>query len=262
MTKSFRKALTIQFRAIYALLMREMLTRYGARKLGFIWAILETLIHVAIFSILRTLIGATAIDGVHMVLFLITGIVPFFYFRNVVKRTMGALKANKGLLVLPQLRFNDMFYARFILETATSILTLVVALAITNWLIADVTINNYLQISWIFLIIGLLGFGIGLVLTAIAPFVNSIDIFVGALLRVMYLTSGVLFSIDRIPERYHDLLYWNPMIHLMELIREGFFFSYFPVASFTDSQYSLMFACSFIFIGLIMVSRMKKWILR
>ena len=56
---------------IHALLMRELKTRFGAKKLGYFWALAEPIAQAAIFALLFTLIGRTSITGVPVALFLI-----------------------------------------------------------------------------------------------------------------------------------------------------------------------------------------------
>ena len=88
----FVVALSNQARVVHALVIREMLTKFEERKLGFAWMILEPMLHVAMFVAIRYLLkGIETVRGQDVVPFLITGIIPYLYFRNVTSGTMKAL---------------------------------------------------------------------------------------------------------------------------------------------------------------------------
>src|SRR4051795_5789965 len=80
----------INRRVIGALLLREMLTRYGRNNIGFLWLFVEpmlfTFIVVAIRSFLRPISG-----DIPMVAFAITGWPSMMLWRNMPGRLIGAL---------------------------------------------------------------------------------------------------------------------------------------------------------------------------
>ena len=70
---------------IEALFFRELKTRFGKnRRLGYFWVIGEPMTHILFFLIVFTLIRARSIPQVPIEMFLVTGFVSFFMFRNTV----------------------------------------------------------------------------------------------------------------------------------------------------------------------------------
>jgi capsular polysaccharide transport system permease protein len=42
----------------------------------------------------------------------------------------------------------------------------------------------------------------------------------------MFMISGIVFTATMIPQKYHYLFDWNPIFHIIELIRQAMFVSY------------------------------------
>lgn len=68
----------MQLAAIHALYMREVLTRFGHYRLGYIWAILEPGMLIFLKTVFFTAIFGRVIAGMSYGLFLVNGILPFF----------------------------------------------------------------------------------------------------------------------------------------------------------------------------------------
>lgn len=251
-----------QIRVIKALILREILTRFGDRKLGYIWVMVEPLIQVAIFVGLRTLLGLENVRDMHVVPFLITGIVPFYYFRHVTGKVMRAIHANRGLLVFAQIRFSDLFYARFLLETATYITIFILAILVADAYIVDIQINNISASILSFLMLGYCGFALGVLSAAIIPVFDAFQSYVNIALRILYFISGILFAMTSIPQEYHALLAWNPIVHGIELFRYNFLEGFHPIDTFMNGTYVVTLSTIIMLLGFILVRRMKKWIMR
>ena len=114
-THSFIASLKIQIRVIGALLMREVLTRYGRHNLGFLWLFLEpvlfTLGIVVLWSFTKLHAGSISI-----VAFAVTGYSYVLMWRNVAGRAAKAIEPNLSLLYHRNVKIMDLFLARIILE--------------------------------------------------------------------------------------------------------------------------------------------------
>lgn len=259
---NFIKLLELQIRIIHALILREILIKFGTRKLGYLWIIAESLVQVVIFGGIKYFLGITMIKGVHFIPFLVTGIIPFIYFRSTVLKTMAGVRANRGLLALAQINFLDLFYARYILETATYIVVFIVALIITNSFIIDIHIKDLLTVAYCFFLLGFLGFGLGLIFSVAVSLFDSVRVFINIYLRVLYFSSGVLFSLSIIPQEYWGIIALNPLVHGIEALRSSFFIDYYATDTFLNLKFVLVSALSLNLIGFLLVKRMKKWVIR
>ena len=116
-TASFVASARIQQRIIGALLLRELLTRFGRRNIGFLWLFIEPMLFTAgvlgiwtLYHPQRTPFPLTA--------FCISGYGTVLLWRNTIGRCGNAVEPNRALMHHRNVRVIDLFLARIILEIA------------------------------------------------------------------------------------------------------------------------------------------------
>ena len=227
-----RTSLQVMRDTIHALLMRELKTRFGAKKLGYFWALAEPIAQAAILAGLLTLIGRSSIAGVPVALFLISGILPFKLFSKLLTQLTSAVKANKALFAYRQVTPIDPIIARLIIEVVTFIVVYILLLAGLAWCGMDVWPDNVLALLAAIALLILLAIGLGLVLCSAVTHWEDTSKLLSMVMRPMFFISGILFCATMIPEKYWYLFDWNPIFHAIELIRDAMFVSYTtPVGS-------------------------------
>ena len=91
----------------------------------------------------------------------------------------------------------------------------------------EIRIEDPLTVLAVCLSMVLLGAGVGFVLGTISPIVPSTGQISGILLgRPLFVTSGLFFTADTVPEPFRTWLLYNPLLHLMELMRSSFFYEF------------------------------------
>src|SRR3712207_6210789 len=91
--------LTVMRRVIGALLLRELLTRYGRNNIGFLWLFVEPMLFVGLMVAVRvTLRSAGFALNFPVVAFALTGWTSLLLWRSMPNRCIGAHKANLPLL--------------------------------------------------------------------------------------------------------------------------------------------------------------------
>lgn len=73
-----RSGIKVMMAALHALLMRELQTRFGSYRLGYLWAPLEVLLQVLLLLIIFGTVMQRVLPGMNYSLFLVSGMVPFF----------------------------------------------------------------------------------------------------------------------------------------------------------------------------------------
>ncbi len=213
----------IQMRVISALLMREILTRYGRHNVGFLWIFFEpmmfTLGVAGIWSGLEVTHGA----ALPIVAFAVTGYSTVLLWRNATGRCALAIIPNQSLLYHRNVRVLDIFLARILLEVSGATMSLVF-LCIFFSIIgtmhppADVT---KMVLGWIYMAI----FSTGLALTvgALTERSETVERIWHTTAYLMFPLSGAVFMVDWIPQKYQQYALWIPMVNGTELIRSGYF---------------------------------------
>lgn len=225
---SLRHALREQITVVWALMMREVITRFGRHKLGYLWAFLEPFIQIGIWFVIRLVIRSRGgASDMSPWLFLSTGVMPLIMFMHMNTYVGGAISANRGLLAFPPVKTMDTIIARFLLEAVT---LMVVAFVLFGSLIAfgvatwPDSLGTLAYASCGMILLGL-GFGICKAIgSAFYPIIGMFNMVIG---RTLYLTSGIFFDPETLPP---DIQYWlsfNPCLHGVQLFRHGYSNLYF-----------------------------------
>lgn len=249
-------AFLTQKRVVTALFFREMRTRFGQSRLGYIWALGEPIVHVATLSAIFSFMGRAPALGTSMAVFFFTGIIPFLFFRNITSRVRNAVDANRALLNYPPVRPIDTILARAFLEWATMTLSTLV-LGVCLYLIAlPIVPDNPLLLVWSFIVASLLGFGLGLLDAGLASMFKSWLTVSGWLQRVLYFVSGIFFVVDFLPPVARDVLIWIPTVHVIAMVRTAHFPGY--TSDVLNPLYPVLWALGLMAVGLLLERAMRR----
>src|ERR1700679_2520237 len=96
---SFFQSVAIQFRVLHALMMRELITRYGRDNLGGLWLGGEPMIFMLGVTNLWSAAGlAHGGRGIPIVAFAVTGYSSVLMCRNATTKCVAGIEQNKPLL--------------------------------------------------------------------------------------------------------------------------------------------------------------------
>jgi capsular polysaccharide transport system permease protein len=237
-----------QLNVVHAILLRETKTRFGVDRLGYLWAIIEPALWIGMFAAFYSSYGHLAAPGINIVAFITAGIVPFSLFRDTAGRCMSGISANVGLLFYPQVRPLDLVIARAILEFVTHVIVMGLFMGgIALWDGAS-SIESWLEtLAGMSLAAGL-GASFGLLCCALSVYSTNVERLLPSLLRPLIWFSAVFHPVDAVPKGYRDILLWNPLVHAIEMIRDGWFPGY--NARHIDAWYPLLCILVMSFLGL------------
>lgn len=94
----------------------------------------------------------------------------------------------------------------------------------------------------------LLGGSLGLVFCGLGQLSNFSDRARGPLMRPFFWVSGIFFTAQDLPLLYRDKALYNPVLHVVELVRAGWFPGYQDV--YADIPYVLLWILGLSFVGL------------
>lgn len=241
-------ALVVQARVIYAFILRDMHTRFGRSRLGYFWAIFEPLGGILALVLVFSMIDRGSPINVDIHLFFFTGIIPWQLFSRGVSMMNNVIESNASLLTYPQVKVIDVVIARIILEFSTVFIVCIIYLIVLYfWGIFDRIENLLMSITVIMLCI-LLGSSFGLVGAVIKLYFPSYMSFQGLLIRVLFFISGAFFVADSLPPAVRDLLWYNPVLHLIEWERSAFFYGF--ESQFYTPMYPIVCILGLGFLGL------------
>jgi capsular polysaccharide transport system permease protein len=251
----------IQRAVIFALVVRELQTRFGGRMIGLFWVILEPLLHITVILLMRAVLRQR-FSGVMLdtVVYLTVAMIPFFMFRNIWFRVMDGARANTGLFAYRQVKPFDAFIARPIIEFCLYAMVFVVMMAGFGWYGYEYLPVRPLEYLGVVLLFMITGFGLGLISAVLTRELPAAAIAIRLISFPLYVLSGVIIRIDNLPPEIQPYLLYNPMLHLVELSRWAYFPSYRPMWAI-NLEYPLAFAFVVTFLGVTMYRLRRRELL-
>jgi capsular polysaccharide transport system permease protein len=219
-----RRDFAVQRNVVGAIMMRELVARWGRRNLGFAWLFGEPLIFalpvIAVWSVVRGKFE----HGLPMVAFIWTGYMPLLIFRHVTGGALNSMRTAAALLYHRRVTPLDLFIGRQGLEAlgnlasaATSFAVLFILGAIEWPRNYDLMLVGFLYTAWwsltVALIVSCLSERSELVAHIWAP-ISYLYIFF----------SGFFLLADWMPEGLRRVaLAIDPPLHCYEMVRGGMF---------------------------------------
>ncbi|MGB5564610.1 MAG: ABC transporter permease [Sedimenticolaceae bacterium] len=230
-------------------MLREILARYGRLRAGYLWAFVTPLAQVAALYIVWIILWDRDDANLPILLFLVTGVLPFWLFRQSLREGATAAIRNQHLFKLPPVTIFDITFAHTLLELVTMLLVFSVAVFGTRLLGEAPRVQDPLGVLLGFVLMWSMGTGLGMTLAGLSKKLPSGLKFTQLLLgRPLFFTSGVFFTANMLPTSLREWLLYNPLLQATELIRSSFFYEF--ESTYYDLGYVGLFALALWTIGL------------
>lgn len=253
---SFWESLMIQKRVIGALLMREIITRYGRNNIGFLWLFVEPLLMTLFIVLVWKFARADQYSDLNIVAFAITGYPMMMMWRNTSGRAIGAISSNASLLYHRNVRVLDTILSRMLLELAGATIAQISIMAVliaVRWIEMPADVF-YMLLAW--LLMALFAIGLGLVICSVAVNFEPFGKIWSTLSFVMMPLSGAFFFVHSLPPQVQQYALMIPMVHGTEMFRAGYFGG--SVTTYENPWYILLCSLVLLWFGLAMVNKFSK----
>jgi capsular polysaccharide transport system permease protein len=209
-------------RVVYALFLRQLQRQLAGEYTAFVWLVFQPLIMILLFTAMHTVIRGRSSSSYDIVIFMGSGIVPFFLFRTILTSSLKVFKQNRGLYHYQQIKPIDTFVANIFFESALyAVVTILLLILATVMGIDVVPVNFDLFIVSVFWLI-LLGASWGLFLGVLSLFYEVVATFVSFLSFPLLILSAVFYPLSSLPPVPREWLLYNPLTHFMELIHASY----------------------------------------
>lgn len=243
-------------RVVDALLSREAKKRFGDNYLGLMSAFLEPFAQVFFFGMMFYVTDRQGPHGANVLVFMVTGVLPFHLFSKTMTRGMGAIDANKTLLSYPIMKPIDTVVARMMLEGLIYIMTFILIMLTAFYFELIDGLARFPYVFWGIVLALFMGFSFGVLAAASMSLCEATKRIVPIINRAIFLTSGVFFSVSMIPQFGREILFWNPMLHISEMTRHGTFQN-FP-DSYFNVEYILVVITVTLTFGLVLLNHAEN----
>lgn len=253
---SFRRSLQTQSRVLSALIVREALARYGHGNLGFFWVLAEPLLFASAVIALWALTKHAHMDGVGLVLFVLSGYCCLTMWRHMVGRAARGISQRSALLYHSNIKPLDLLLATSILEVFGVFAAFMVAYAPLYMFEAIHPMRDPLLAIGGFLLLGWLACAVGMVLAGLSERYELLERFITPAMYVTIPLTGVFMMVDWLPQKAQQVLLYSPMVHAVEMFRAGLM----PEEIITHySVIYLVLCCAFVTaIGVLLMQNVQK----
>ncbi len=219
----FWQGLRVQARALRALMIRELMMRYGRANIGFSWLIFEPMILCAGVIGLRWFINAHEERGIPLVALLLSGYMPLTLLRHLMSKSVFIFRRNVGMLYHRNLTVLDIFMMTMALEFVGCTIAYIVNYSALVLIGALDPIRDYGLVIQGWLLMGFLSVGIGAAMAVVTEQYEAAEQFVQPIQYLIMPISGFMYMADWLPEYARNIALYIPMLHCFEITRHGFF---------------------------------------
>jgi capsular polysaccharide transport system permease protein len=214
-------------RVLATLVTRNIRMMLARDPFAYLWLFLAPVLTIAVhFWAYTFLLGFGSVLDMPTLPFLILGIGGWHMMRAMTLKLGQELARDRNLSRLEPIDTLTVAAAKA-LELAFSY-TAVVAVALAWIDVAghDPGPRNLLGVAFYWSLLAVSGFGLGLLLHACRRYVPGVSLLTMPVFRLGFFFSGVVVVSEQFPEQARALLVWNPVLHIMQLLRSEYFVQY------------------------------------
>ncbi|MDQ1603852.1 MAG: type transport system permease protein [Actinomycetota bacterium] len=244
------------------LVTRDLKVKYADSVLGYFWSVLEPMLMAAVYWTVFTQIFSRSVGREPYLLFLVTGIFPWYWANGVLHQAVKALNRDSRLV-----RSTNLPREIWVFRTVASlgvefVLTIPVIAAIALAYHNEVSINLgfLLLVPLAVLIETILLVGVGLILAPVAVVFPDIERVMRAATRFLFYASPVLYGVQDVPHAFRNIYIINPLAGIFDLYRSVFFSEQF--AGWTATMVAALNSCLVFAIGAAVFAGLERRILK
>lgn len=240
-------------RIVIALMLREISTRYGRSPGGYLWVIAEPMAGIALLSFIFSITLPAPAIGTNFPLFYASGFLPFTLYMDLSGNVARSVAFSRPFLQYPPVTYIDAMIARIVLNFITQIVVCALIFIGINLFYGLHTVWNIPLLLKGAVLTGLFGVGVGVMNCYLFLEFPVWERAWSILMRPLFLISGVFYLYSMMPLSAQNVLWYNPLVHCVALVRRGIYGTY--DASYASPTYVLIVSALLIFFGLLLLRR-------
>lgn len=204
------------------LIWRDIKVRYKQTTLGALWAIIQPLSMMFVFTIFFSKLIRIPTDGIPSGLFYFAGLSLWTFFSNAVMNGANSLLGNTNLIT-------KVYFPKLIIPSA-AVLAAVVDFAIASVLLMALLLYYGYGRTWevllllpISLLTTILALGMGILFSALNARYRDVRYVLPFLLQIWMFITPIIYPASVVPKEWRWLLALNPLTGIVEAYRGALF---------------------------------------
>jgi lipopolysaccharide transport system permease protein len=211
------RGLSIDFRELWAyrelfffLVWRDLKVRYKQTSLGVLWAVIQPIMAMVIFSVIFGNFAKISSQGLPYPVFVFSGLVVWNYFSQALNLSSQSLAANTNLVTKVYAPRLLLPFAATTIPLADFAMSFLVLVAMIAWYAVTPTIG-ILLLPALLLFALLTAGGVGLWVAAVTARYRDARYALPFVTQIWMYASPVIYPVTLVPQRYQWILSLNPM---------------------------------------------------
>lgn len=205
---------------LWVLTARDIKVRYKQTVLGFVWAIIQPVMMMVVFSIFFGHLAGMPSDGYPYPIFVYAGLLPWTFFANAISSSGNSLIGSAQLV-------SKVYFPRLIIPLASVGAGLVdfaisasVFLLLMVWYGVGWSVNLLLTPLLVAGVV-LVAIGVGTLLSALTVAYRDFRYVIPFMIQFWMFATPIVYPASLVPEAWRWLLYLNPMAGIIQIFRSA-----------------------------------------
>lgn len=242
---------------IWNLSKNDFKTKYAGSYLGIIWAFIQPVVTVLIYwFVFQVGFRSAPIDDFPFVLWLVAGLVPWFFFAEAITNATYSMVEYSYLVkkvvfkisILPIVKILSAFFVHVFFVGFTIVLYMIYGYMPTLYT---------LQVIYYTICVFMLVMGLAYATSAIMIFFKDLGQLIGILLQVGVWMTPIMWSYTMIPGKFQWLFKLNPMYYIVEGYRDALINHVWFWDKIGQTIYFWIFVMILLFIGSTVFKKLK-----
>lgn len=221
-TRNFLKDIYDKRSILYELSKRDFQRQYMGSYLGFVWVYLQPLLFVSVLYLVFTMgfKNSSSTDGVPFSVYLITGMIAWFYIAENLKAGAAIINQYSFLLKKIDFRLSMLPIVKLMSSSIPHFFFIFIALVLAALNGMYPTFYT-LQVIYYFIAMVMLLLGIGWLTSSTNIFVPDIAKFIGVIVTFGFWLTPIFWDLTKVPEQYQWIVKLNPAVYIVEGYRDS-----------------------------------------
>jgi len=197
---------------------RELLIRYKQTAIGVLWAILQPVSLMLLFTFIFGVVLQTTQKSYPYALFYFAGVLPWTFFSGATNFAVTSLSGNFNLVT-------KIYFPREIIPlsgVAINFVDYLIGLAVYFLLLIFYGVPltwNFLWLIPLMIMLVMYTISVSLLLSALNVYYRDVKLASTFLLQFLFFATPVIYSVDAVENRWKILLFLNPLTFIVENMR-------------------------------------------
>jgi lipopolysaccharide transport system permease protein len=245
---------------LYMFVKRDIVTVYQQTILGPIWFFVQPIMTMLTYVIVFGNIAKLSTDGVPAPLFYLSGITLWNYFSESFNKTSTTFVSNANI-------FGKVYFPRLIVPLSVVISNVIkffiqFALFLILWVWYLATTDTIHPNIWLLstayslLLMAGLGLGFGIIFSSLTTKYRDLTFLISFGVQLAMYATPIIYPMSTLSEKYQQVLWWNPISHIIESFKYGFLGS--GEASVSGMAYATAFTVITLTLGVIIFNKTEQ----